>query len=139
MTNKELEIQGCKVFVCPNLKMIYEKGNELLLSEITTKKAEDLAVRYFKKTYHTPKYTSAKFLLPAFIYIASIFESQKKGLEHERRTQREIAAVFGITESVIRKWYSEITNELNIKVFGNATSLRLTWDEYDDESYINKY
>jgi len=112
--------------------------NDLKLNEITIKKAENLAIRYFKKAYHAPKYTSAKFLLPAFIYIASIFESQKKGLEHERRTQREVAAVFGITELVIRKWYSEITNELNIKVFGNATSLRLTWDEYDDENYVNK-
>lgn len=60
------------------------------LSEITIKKAEDLAVRYFKKTYHAPKYRSAK---------------------------------------LIRKWYFEIAHELNIKIFGNVTSLSLTWDE----------
>lgn len=30
MTNKELEIQGCKIFVCPNLKTIKEKGNDAI-------------------------------------------------------------------------------------------------------------
>lgn len=112
MTTKELEIQGCKRFVCPNLSLIDEKGKELHLRYITIKTAKNLAVRYFKDTYHKPHYSSAKHLLPAFIYIASM-------LEGEKRTQNEVAEVFGTTVVTVKKWYRNIINTLDIKAMCN--------------------
>ncbi len=45
----------------------------------------------------------------AAIYIASI-------LSNERRTQREVADVAGVTEVTIRNRYKELTEKLGIKV-----------------------
>ena len=45
----------------------------------------------------------------AAIYIASI-------LCNERRTQREVADVAGVTEVTIRNRYKELTEKLGIKV-----------------------
>ena len=107
MTVRELEILGCKAFVCPNLGLIEEKGKELGLREGTINKAKDIAIMYFKKTYHMPHYSSAKYLLPSFIYIASMIEG-------ERKTQIHIADVFGISYCTIRKWYSRIIDTLGM-------------------------
>lgn len=109
MTAKELEMLGCRTFVCPNLSLIDEKGKELGLREETIKKAKDIAISYFKKTYHRPPYSSAKHLLPSFIYIASV-------VERERRTQTDIADVFGMSHSTIRKWYNGIIDALDIRI-----------------------
>jgi transcription initiation factor TFIIB len=45
----------------------------------------------------------------AAIYIASI-------LCNERRTQREVADIAGVTEVTIRNRYKELTEKLNIKI-----------------------
>lgn len=111
---KDLDKQACKTFVCPNLSLIEEKGKELYLKDETIKRAKDMAIEYFKKTYREPHYSSAKHLLPAFIYIASI-------IEDDRRTQWDIEKVCGINSVTIRKWYRNISDTLNIKVLrGNV-------------------
>jgi len=109
MTAKELEILGCRTFVCPNLKLIDEKGKELNLSEDTIKKAKDMAVEYFKKTYRRPHYSSAKHVLPAFVHIASIVKGEK-------RSQSNVADIFGFSHSTVRKWYFDIIDTLDIKI-----------------------
>lgn len=114
MKVKDIEILACKTFVCPNLSLIDEKGKILLLNDDTIKNAKNLAIEYFKKTYHRPPYSSAKFLLPAFIYITSVIESKK--CPEERRTQREICTVFEIKEPTIRKWTHHIIDELKIDI-----------------------
>ncbi|MEK6851477.1 MAG: transcription initiation factor IIB, partial [Candidatus Thermoplasmatota archaeon] len=45
----------------------------------------------------------------AAIYIASI-------LSNERRTQREVAEVAGVTEVTIRNRYKELTERLGIRI-----------------------
>lgn len=122
-TKKELEIQGCRTFVCPNLSLIDEKGKELGLKEETIKKAKELAVRYFKETYHRPHYSSAKHVLPAFLYIASILES-------ERRYQSRVADVFGTSHSTVRKWYKDVINTL---------CLNIKYDDNESTRVLNKY
>jgi len=106
---KELEIQGCRTFVCPNLSIINEKGKELNLKEEIIERAKGLAIEYFKMTYHRPHYSSAKYLLPAFIYVASV-------LEGEKICQADVAKVFEMSHSTIRKWYYDITDTLSIDV-----------------------
>ena len=109
MDNKELEIQGCRTFVCPNISLIDEKGKELLLKDKTIKRAKELAIKYFKDTYHRPHYSSARHLLPAFICIASV-------LEGERVFQKEVAEVFGTTNVTITKWYRDIVDTMELKI-----------------------
>lgn len=108
---KDLDKQACKTFVCPNLSLIEEKGRELYLKDETIKRAKDMAIEYFKKTYREPHYSSAKHLLPAFTYIASI-------IEDDRRTQWDIEKVYRINSATIRKWYRDISDVLNIKILG---------------------
>lgn len=109
MTAIELEKLGCRTFVCPNLRLIDEKGKELNLSEETIKKAKNIAIEYFKKTYHRPPYSSAKHLLPSFIYVASTIDGSKV-------SQIDIANVFGSSCCTIRKWYNDIMNTVDIKM-----------------------
>lgn len=109
MTTKELEMQGCRTFVCPNISLIDEKGKALFLKDRTIKRAKELTIEYFKKTYRKPRYSSAKHLLPAFIYIASV-------LEGERRFQKEIAEVFGTTNITVAKWYRDIVETMKLEV-----------------------
>lgn len=73
-TLRELEIQGCRTYVCPNISLIDEKGKELSLKDGTIKRAKELAIKYFKDTYNKPHYSHARYLLPSFICIASIME-----------------------------------------------------------------
>ena len=114
MNRKELEMQGCRTFVCPNISLIEEKGKELLLKDSTIKRAKGLTIEYFKKTYRNPHYSSAKHLLPAFLYIASV-------LEGERRFQKEVAEVFGTTNVTVLKWYRDITKTMNLVIeYDNA-------------------
>jgi transcription initiation factor TFIIIB Brf1 subunit/transcription initiation factor TFIIB len=109
MTNKELDILACKEFVCPELGLIDKKGKELQLKDETIKRAKDMATEYFKKTYHMPPYSSARHLLPSFIYIASV-------LEGERRFQKEIIEVFGTTNVTITKWNRHIIDTMGITI-----------------------
>lgn len=109
MTVKELEIQGCRTFVCPNLSLIEEKGKDLELRDTTIKRAKDMAIRYFKETYHMPHYSSVRHVLPAFIYIAAILEGEKRG-------QRDVAVAFGTTNVTIRKWYRYVIDTLKLEI-----------------------
>lgn len=109
MSAKELEMQGCRTFVCPNIGLIEEKGKELLLKDRTIKRAKELTIEYFKKTYRRPRYASAKNLLPAFIYIASV-------LERDRRFKKEVAEVFGTTNTTVAKWYRNIIETMNLRI-----------------------
>lgn len=109
MIPEHLETQAYELFVYPNLALIEENCKKLGLKDETIKKAKDLAIKYIKKTYHQPRYSHIKFLLPAFVYIASI-------LNDDRRTQREIAEAFGVTSTLIRKWYLHIVDVMNIEI-----------------------
>ncbi len=109
MTNKELDILACKKFVCPNIGLIDQKGKELELKDETIKKAKDLAVEYFKRTYHSPRYSSVKSLLPSFVLAASI-------LEGDRRFQSKVAKAFGVSNATIRKWYIDIIDTMDLKI-----------------------
>lgn len=109
MRPEDLETKAYDVFVYPNLSIIDKKGKELKLKDETIKRAKDLAIEYINKTYHQPRYSHIKFLLPAFVYIAAI-------LDDDRRTQYEIAKTFGVTESSVRKWYMQIKETMNIEI-----------------------
>ena len=106
---KDLDRQACRTFVCPNLALMDKRGRELELKEVTIKRAKDMAVEYFRKTYQTPHYSSAKSLLPAFIYMASI-------IEDDRRTQWDVEKVYKVSSATIRKWYKDISDVLDIKI-----------------------
>jgi len=109
MIPENLETQAYELFVYPNLSLIDENCKKLGLKNETVKRAKDLATEYIKKTYHHPRYSHIKFLLPAFVHIASI-------LNDDRRTQREIAEAFGVTSTLIRKWYLHIVDVMNIEM-----------------------
>ena len=109
MTNKELDVLACKYFVCPNLVLIDQKGKELQLKDTTIKRAKDMAIEYFKKTYRTPNYSSAKRLLPSFMVVASV-------LEGDRIFQKDVAEVFGTTNVTITKWYRKIVDTMDLNI-----------------------
>ncbi len=106
---KDLEKDACEKFVCPNMSLIDEKGKDLQLKDSTIEKAKELAIEYFKMTYHKPIYTSVRCLLPAFTYIATIIEKDK-------RSQWDIELVYGVTCATIRKWSKRITKTLGITI-----------------------
>ncbi len=107
--NKLLELQACRTFVCPNIALINQKGQELKLKEATIKRAKEIAIEYFKKTYHKPKYSSAENLLPSCIHIAALIEG-------EQLYQFEVAAAFGIVDSTVSRWTKEIAETLEYKI-----------------------
>lgn len=71
MTNKALDIEACKLFVCPSLNEMDNNCKKLGLDDETIIICKSIATEYLKKTYHKPKYSSIKFVIPAFIYIGS--------------------------------------------------------------------
>lgn len=105
---KELEIQGCRTFVCPNLSLIDKKGNELGLRDTTIKRSKDMAIEFFKKTYHKPHFSSARHVIPGIVYIASI-------IEDDRKSQKDIAKIFDVSLCTIKKWYRDVMVVLDIK------------------------
>jgi len=111
LTVKDLEMEGCKKYICPNLNLIDLKGRELKISDKAIKRARDLADQYVKKTYQRPHYPSIKRVIPAFIYVASILEDDWK----DRKTQLEVSEAFETTEGTVRKWYRDIIETLNIR------------------------
>lgn len=113
---RELEIQGYETYVYPVISLIDNKCKELNLKDDTIERAKKMAIKYIKDTYCKPRYTSIKYLLPAFVYLASIINDDK-------RTQREIADIFMTTESTIRKWYPDIANTLGIKIIANRIDM----------------
>lgn len=117
LRGKDLEAQGCKVFVCPNLKLLDIRSKDLDLQDTTLQKAKDIAREYFKKTYHHPKYSSVIPVLAACLHMASVIENRPPDYS-ERRTQLAIINSFGLSStSTIRKWFCEIRDELCIDVY----------------------
>src|SRR3972149_6869005 len=100
---KELEIQGCRKFVCPNLCLLDEKGKELNLKEETIKRSKNIAIDYFKKTYHNPNY-SAKKVLAAILYIASILEGEKKSQKNIANRYFDIVRFSSYDHSIRQLW-----------------------------------
>jgi hypothetical protein len=110
--NKDnLEAIACKIFACPNLTLIDEKGKELGLSDTIIVKAKDMAIEYLKKTYRRPRYSSVIFLLPSFVYIASIINSCM--IQKSR-----VADVFGTSSATVTKWNKDIIDTLEIDIYG---------------------
>jgi transcription initiation factor TFIIIB Brf1 subunit/transcription initiation factor TFIIB len=109
MIPKDLETRAYEKFVLPSIDSMGKNCKKLNLKNETVEQAKDLALKYIGKTYHQPDYSHIKFLLPAFAYIATI-------LNDDRKTQREIAEAFGTTESSLRKWYAHIVNLMEIKI-----------------------
>lgn len=108
-TPGELETKAYETFVFPSIGSIDKNCKKLNLRSETIEKAKDLALRYIEKTYHKPDYSHIKFLLPAFAYIATI-------INNDKRTQREISEAFGTTESSLRKWYVHISDIMDIDI-----------------------
>jgi hypothetical protein len=110
--NKDnLEAIGCRTFAGQNLTLIDEKGKELGLSDETIKKAKAMAIEYLRKTYRRPHYSSIIYLLPSFVYIASITDGnmiQKK----------RVADVFGTSGVTVNKWNKDIIDTLKIEICG---------------------
>lgn len=109
MVPKDLETKAYEKFVLPSIDLIGKNCKKLNLKDETIEQAKDLAFKYIEKTYHRPDYSHIKFLLPAFTYIATLTNDDK-------RTQREISEVFGTTESSLRKWYIHIVNLMEINI-----------------------
>lgn len=122
MTNKELDIEACKTFVCPNFNDIDINCKELGIDDETIKICKDIATEYLKKTYHTPKYSSIKFVMPAFIYIGAnmYYEDGVRyiiggGNVHRKLGRGEIGALYGVTEATVSKWVTHVILVLGIK------------------------
>ena len=136
----ELELMGCKKFICPNISLIDEKGKELGLRDVTIRKAKDIAVEYFRKTYHSPRYSSVRHVLPAMVYIAS-------KLERDKITQKDIANGFDVSHCTINKWYKDVMKVLGIETLKKRkfivpasesdieTDIRIKIDNELDEIY----
>ena len=108
MSNKDLEIAGCRAFICPNMDLLEKWAKRLELSNLVIDQAKAISNEYIKRTYHSPKYRSVKPMIAACIYIASI-------ICNERRTQGEIHDVSNVSPRSICKWYVTIFNELSKK------------------------
>ncbi len=107
--NKDLEVRACKEFVCPNICTIDEKCKELNLNFNIIEKVKEMAVEYLKKTYHTPRYSHIKYLMPSFVYLGSIIGGDK-------RSQLEISMIFGVTITTMIKWNYDIINILELDI-----------------------
>jgi transcription initiation factor TFIIIB Brf1 subunit/transcription initiation factor TFIIB len=105
MSNKDLDIAGCRTFICPNMNLLEKWAKRLELSDLVIVKAKTMSNEYIKRTYHNPKYASIKPVIAACIYIASI-------IWNEKRTQKEIRNVSNVSYRSIGKWYITIYDEL---------------------------
>lgn len=108
---KELEMQGCRTFVCPNLSIMEERCKDLNIRGDTIERSKNMAIEYFKKTYHKPHYSSARHVIPSIVYIVCV-------LEGEKRTKEEIAKAFGTSSITIRKWQKDVMRIMDIKELG---------------------
>jgi transcription initiation factor TFIIB len=81
--------------------------SELKLSGATQKKTLDLLQQSHKKELTSGRGPTG--VAAAAIYIAAI-------LCNERRTQREVADIAGVTEVTIRNRYKEMTNKLKLEI-----------------------
>lgn len=106
---KELEMRACKTFVCPNLSIMETICKESNIREDIIERAKSMAIEYFKKTYHQPHYSSARHVIPAILYIASI-------LGGDKRSKIDIAKMFGVSYITVRKWQKDVMEVLDIKI-----------------------
>lgn len=146
MANKDLDVKACKTFVCPNIGLIDERCKEHNVPAKIIKTTRDLAVEYFKNTYHQPRYGNVKILFPAFLYIALnmkvidgnraldirggpqfiswILLPESCRQEFTMCSQDLCCVIFGSSVSVtIRKWIKEILKELKIDYYASDHSL----------------
>ena len=113
-TAKKLAIEGCNVFVCPNINYIKKICTDIGLSDEISNKSVELAKEYFKKTYKQPHHHSgAKILFPSFIYIASI-------LCNDPVTQAYLDHETDVRAATISKWYKDIIDVLNIDIMNGT-------------------
>lgn len=123
MTNKELDIEACKTFVCPNFNEMEINCKKLGLDDETIKICKEIGIEYLRKTYHTPKYASINSVIPAFIYIGSnlYYEDGIRcipGAGRNRRRKigrRELGALYGVTGITVSKWIGDIISILDIQ------------------------
>lgn len=131
---KELEKQGCKTFVCPNISLIDDVCKEYHISEDTIKTAKDIAIEYFKKTYHNPPFSSAMHVLPSAFYIAS-------RLEGEKRSQIYVGQMFDVSHVTIKRWYEnimfvlDIKNLKKLKKIYTGIELEIEFDKFKDKEF----
>jgi hypothetical protein len=107
INNDNLEAIGCRTFACTNLSLIDEKGKELGLSNEIIEKAKAMAIEYLKKTYLRPRYSSVIYLLPSFLFIASIRDGNMI-------KKKRVADVFETSSATINKWNNDIIDTLKI-------------------------
>lgn len=105
---KNLEMKGCRTFICPNLNLMEIKCKELNIREDIIERSKSMAFEYFKKTYHKPHYSSARHVMPAIVYVACILEGYKI-------SKVKIAKMFSTSTVTVRKWYVDIMEVLSIK------------------------
>lgn len=109
-TARDLKIKACRVFVCPNVKLIEEHGRALNLSICAMQLTRIIAQTYLKKTYNLQHYGSGKSLIPAFLYMGGL-------LAGEIKTQAKIADICKSTEGTLRHWHQRIIKDLDLKDF----------------------
>lgn len=116
-TVNKLELEACRAFICPKLKLIEVWGRKLGLEDSTLECCRDIAVAYIKKTYRKPEYVSITTVIPAFLYLACL-------QEEEKITQDRIARVCDSTTATLRKWWQAVAEELNMD---KKSLLMLRW------------
>ncbi len=105
---RKLEMKGCRTFVCPNLSMMETICNEHNIRKDIIERSKRMAFEYFKKTYHRPHYSSARHVIPAIVYIASV-------LMGEKISKIGVARIFNVSYITVKKWQIDIMEVLNIK------------------------
>ena len=113
ITARDLKIKACRVFVCPNIKLIEEYGKALNLSSCAMQLTRIIAQTYLKKTYDLQHYGSGKYLVPAFLYMGAL-------LAGETKTQAEIADICKSTGGTLRHWHQRIIKDLDLKDFDDT-------------------
>ncbi len=118
---KDLEISACKHFVCPNLHLIDEKCKEIGIYEDEIKNIKEFAVEYFMRTYHSPRYSGVRCLLPAFVYITMNIE-REGDLKYiflansfkKAYSMQYCGLIFDVSIGSVSKWTKDIAKEMNI-------------------------
>jgi transcription initiation factor TFIIIB Brf1 subunit/transcription initiation factor TFIIB len=105
---KKLEIQGCRKFVCSNLSIMEEKCKAANIRYDIIERSKNMASEYFRKTYRRPHYSSARHVIPAIVYIASILEGDKKSKVY-------ISKIFGVSYITVGKWQPDVMKVLDIE------------------------
>ncbi len=98
---------GIKVPLANPIDYIPRMGSLLELSGKTMKRAADIIKMAKQKALTAGKDPAG--LAAAAIYIATL-------LENERRTQKEIANIAGVTEVTVRNRYKELVKQLNLEI-----------------------